>query len=87
MTIEEVKGKLSGISGRTPTDITVQVDPLEAETFSLKIAIGGVPTLDTSDLSKLLDLGKESGMHVYVIPESEHTMWIQLKKEPVSLSV
>lgn len=87
MTIEEIKGKLAGISGHAPTDITVNVDPLEAENFSLKIAVAGVATLDTSDLSKLLDLGKESGMHVYVIPESDEKMWIQLKKEPITLSI
>ena len=87
MTIEEIKGKLAGISGHAPTDITVNVDPLEAENFSLKIAVGGVRTLDTSDLSKLLDLGKEAGMQVYVIPESEETVWLQLKKEPISLSI
>lgn len=87
MTIDEIKGKLAGISGRTDSEITIHVDPLEGENFSLKIAVNGVPTMDTSDLTKLLDLGKEAGMQVYMIPESENTMWIQLKKEPVTLSI
>jgi len=87
MTIDEVKGKLAGISGRSVTDIAVTVEPLEGESFSLKIAANEVPTLATADLVALLDLAKEAQMQVFVIPESEETLWIQLKREPITLSI
>lgn len=86
MTLDEVKEALAKITGALVTNVSVEVEPIEGQNFALKIGAGAAITLDANDLTKLLDLGKEAGMQVYVIPGDDQTMWVQLKKD-VTISI
>lgn len=86
-TLDEVKEKLSQTLGKSADQVHVAVDPREGlPDFTLRITVNECDHLGTETLVALLDIGRDSGMDVMVSPESDETVMVVLKKEPVTLS-
>jgi len=87
MTLDEVKAKLASMVGIGPEHITVHASPKEGNFFVLTVTMPNVGAISTSTLVALLDLGRDSGMELIVSPESDETLQVVFRKDPVEISI
>jgi len=67
--------------------LVVRVDPISDTTFLLSISLELVKTLDSGKLESAIALAKEAGMEFQVHPMSEEWLWVEMRKEPVTLAL
>ncbi len=86
MQLDDLKAKFAAIFEVEVGTVVLAVNPIsDSSAFVLSLCLNQVSQLDTKKLAAVVALAQEAAMDVFVHPEAEESVCVELRKEQVTL--